>query len=364
MPKQKKDYIIFRLTEENTGGSMPDIPFPPSKTIPAIQEVFDPESNRMRLMRYVPYEKSIWVDEQNADFSWEDFRIGKGIRLQKPEFKDGYLVVNHRQDRLIEYLRKAKNNVENAEINGTNGWTFFEMNLEKESEDHLEWIKQETERNHKIFTMKEDDVKGIAVLMGLSYKDVFDRTKEEVQLAVMDKASQDPDKFEAVLANDLNHYKLEVVDALKVGILKKEGDLVIKWEDGTRAATAPEGTDPIQILAEKMINDTALTSALRNRIRIKKGGYENFKSQEEIIESSVDVLEGLEKTEVIEKLIQENKAKAGILDRSGALFYLGDEKLLMEESTLRGYEAVSEYLLQNEEAYNRAKAKLVIYLTK
>lgn len=361
---QNKDYVIFRITEENNEGSMPDIKFPPSKTISAIQEIYDPKAESRRLIRYIPHEKSIFVDEQKTPFSWEDHRIGKGIRLSKPEFKDGFLVVNKRQQRLLEFMRAAKNNIDNVEYNDVHGWTFFEIDSERESEEHLDLVKRQTEINYKIFTMEEKDIKAIAVLMGLNYKQVFERSAKEVQLAVMDLATQDPDKFEQVLANDLNNYKFEVIEALKLGILYREGDHIIKWEDGTRAATAPDGADPISILAEKMINDKALTDALRNRIRIKKGGYENYKSAEEVIAGSIDVLEGLDKSDVIDRIIQENKNKAGLLEKAGAWFCIDDERLLLEDSDNRGYEAAKEYLLNNEDAYNRAKAKLIIYLTK
>ena len=361
----KKDYVIFRLTRENEGGSMPHIKFPPNKSISAVQEIVD-KDGEIRLIRYIPHEKSIFVDKQQTPFNWDDFRAGKGLRLNKPTFKEGFLVVNKSQNRLLEYMRHAKNNIENSEANSVNGWTFMELNIEKESREELDYLKRQTEVQHRIFTMEENDIKSIAVLMGLNYQEVFKRSKDEVQLAVIDLALQDIDTFDDILSNDLNTYKFEIIEALKLGIFVREGDSVIKWEDGVRAATASHGLDPVQVLAEKMITDKALTDALRNRIRVKKGGYNNFKSDEELIESSVDVLEGLTKTEVIDKAIQMNREKAGLLEKKGATFYLDDEHLFSEEDGSKGYEGAKQYLLSQEgqNAYNRLKAKVVIYLTK
>lgn len=361
---RKKDFTVFQITEPNTGGTVEGMNFPPSKTISPVQEILD-ENGERRLIRYIPTEKSIYVDKQSTPFNWDDYRIGKGVRLQKPEFVDGYMIVNHSQKRLLEFMKASRNNITNAVKNDVRGWTFFEIDLESENKEELESLERFAGIQEKIFHMKQEDAMSLVVLYGVPVETAREESLNAMRMFLIRKAEEDMDKFESFLSDDMNTYKFEIIEAMNLGILIKNGN-IIKWEDGNRAATAPEGQNPISILAEKMLVDKNLTDAIRRRIKIRKGGYDSIKTQEEIIETSVDVLEGLDKDELVDKVLEMNKEGNKLLDRKGAVFYLGDQMLKLEESEHRGgYDAAREYLLDPEgkDAFEQLKAKLILSLS-
>lgn len=360
---KKKDFTVFQITEPNTGGTIEEMRFPPSRTIQPLQEVLDEKGER-RLIRYIPTEKSIYVDEQKTPFSWDDYKIGKGVRLQKPEFVDGYMIVNHSQKRLLEFMKAAKNNIVNAKNNDVRSWTYFEIDLEAENKEELEVLERFAGIQEKIFHMTKEDAMSLIVLYGVPVETAREETLNSMRMFLIRKAEEDMDKFESFLTDDMNNYKFEVIEAMNLGILVKQGN-IIKWEDGNRASTAPEGQDPIAILAEKMLVDKNLTDAIRRRIKIRKGGYDSIKSQEEIIETSVDVLEGLTKDELVDKIIEMNKEGHKLFDRKGAVFHLNEQQLKLEDSEHRGgYDAAREYLLDPEgiDAFEQLKAKLILTL--
>jgi hypothetical protein len=228
MSQTSKTPRIYRLPKKNTNPTKKGVVFPPSVSIPPVDEIYeeykDEEGNvkgRKRIIQYSKGERTIYRDEQSKD--------AKPSKV--PTITEGFLIVSYRETLLIDFLDKCNWNKSNT--NRDEGASILFQGVEK-GQDAAEYVrieKQKWSHHNKIFTMSPDELEALALVVNIGGWE--DKTTEELQRDLLVVANRDPAFFDKVLLSSDSKKKFQVVKATKMGIIKlDQGMCTASWASG------------------------------------------------------------------------------------------------------------------------------------
>lgn len=207
--------------------------FPPSVRMPLYDEIFDAEKGIQRVIRYIPGEKSIYMDEQTSDE-----KIPK-----KPyylEFIDGDKRIDGKQTLLIKYLMTTNKNGSNLERDKTAKIKFFTVDPGQGLQSVMDADEMLSEAQHFCYKGDWDEVAAYAMVCGIP----LDSDPREIRYALRLRATADPKKFMDGLKSPKMKRKYFTMEALKMGIIEKNMSTnTINWKAGNAITQAPMGKD-------------------------------------------------------------------------------------------------------------------------
>ena len=232
-PKKKAEFIPKRKTDEDTPGRKEQI-FSVIKSSGIWYKlrqnnitIYDPQSDKVREIRYCENEPSVFADEQSAN----------AIRSQIV-FKEGLLVVPPAKANLQDYLKLHPGNKANG------GSTFTIINNEAKATVELD---QEFLLLDAVSIVRDKSIDELLPVCMYLNIDVNQRNNE-IRRELLLEAKANPKAFIELMDNPYVRSMSAVKQAVDYNILKNKEDGMY-WMDSGRLITAtPVGQDTITVM--------------------------------------------------------------------------------------------------------------------
>jgi len=239
MSKKIKESYVFSLVKVNEKPTIENVKYPKSILIPCIDEIYDEEEEENRIIRYLPGEKSIFLDQQtNQDLN----------KRASITFFNGHLIVDRRQKQLLDFLRASNANSTNKNrMPGTKA-VYKEYIDGENATERINLDKTTLQAKQAAYDLGIDELIGYARVLGLD----VNRDPAEVRYHMSVIAAENPTKFMKGINNPSTkrkHYLFLAVDAGIITISK--GDNSVRWTDTKVAIVqAPNGIQPIDHMVD------------------------------------------------------------------------------------------------------------------
>jgi hypothetical protein len=205
-----------------------------SKNVRAI----DPETKKIRALRYCPQENSPWVDEQT-----NLAQVGQVL------FDKKYLTVYPDQPNLSAFL-------DNHPDNKANGGILFQlMNKEETFEADIE---SEFKINDAISIIKSrplDELLPVALALNINtnQKDLA------VKHALIKIAKSNPDKFLGTIDSPMVNARSTVSQSLDFQVIEERKGAVVWFDTGKMIVSVPVGQDAVEVMTRFVMTDKGST---------------------------------------------------------------------------------------------------------
>jgi len=229
--------ILFKLVKRRARPSLQGRHYPLYAPIPSTDEIYDPESDGMRTIRYATGEPSIFKDEQS-----EKVKLGSIV------FQNGKIVVDRRNPNLIHFLELSNHNVDNPNRVGERETLFQLVDEGKAAKISVDNILVETQAVNAAISMKWKDLSGYARVLGVD----TDRSADEVKHDMIIIAKNNPQRFLDGIDDPRTKRKQTILDAIKYDIIIIKGR-AISWkigQSGNVIVHVPVGREPVDYLSE------------------------------------------------------------------------------------------------------------------
>lgn len=234
--------VLFKLLVKVAQPATEKRYYPGLKNIPSTDDIYDPSYTKngklgRRSIRYSESEESIYKDEQS-----------RNVVLSDIIFTNGSLKVYPDNPLLIKYLRECNWNIDNKNrIKGKEA-IFYEYNPETVAQRSLENEESSIDAGYKALHMEFNDLKNIARAMSIN----INRSAQEIRHDVVTFAKNHPTEFNNALNSPDMQRKVEIMDAIELGILLYNNRIVkLKGADqDTDIVTVPIGVDMVEFLTD------------------------------------------------------------------------------------------------------------------
>lgn len=235
--KVNKKPSVYQLTKgsRDRKGHMQ---YPVVYMLNAEDTVYDADSGMMRAIRYVPGQKSIFVDEQD-----------KGVKVKSPiVFTKGFLIVDFTNPMLKKYLEMCNRNASNPNRQSNSAPSFKFNDTEAQAKKQLENSRLELDAVTTALNLPLDKLIGYAKVLGVN----VGKSTEEIRYDMKVLAERDPAGFIAGLDNPLTDIKQLILRAKDHKILVIKTDSACWNVNGSHQTivNTPLGVDTIAHLAE------------------------------------------------------------------------------------------------------------------
>jgi len=336
-----KHSVLFSLIRDNSG-SMKGHSGNKAFILEGCMEIVDPRPNKSGtcFIRYIPSEKSIFVDQQTTDFDWNKIQSGEH-KVNDIHFNDGSRLCDMNQVRLIEYLRAAKSNTTNAVINRYYGSTYEEANSKEKSNDTAMSWEAETKLRKQLVEMPEVKLKAIyRVMSNGNINQINEMEVSSIRHNLNVLANKDKAMFDILYSDKLLGVKYDLYEALDKGIVSQHpSDMSMLMMNDRMVKTAPSGTNPIQFFAEWLNMDGQDTLELiRKRIGREKSSTPDIATPEQDAARLIEFMKTNERGE--ELFVSKSPSARAFVYEDGNEVALGNSnklwiKTLVEDEDLR-----------------------------
>ena len=198
----------------------------------------DPDTGKVRAIRYCPQENSPWIDEQS-----QVSLVGSVL------FENKYLTVYPNQPNLISFLELHPDNQKNG------GLLFKLMNKEETFEQDIE---SEFKVNDAISIIKSrplDELLPVALALNINtnQKDLA------VKHALIKIAKSEPDKFLGTIDSPMVNARSTVTQALDFQIIEERKGAVVWFDTGKMIVSIPVGQDSVEVMTRFVMTDKGTT---------------------------------------------------------------------------------------------------------
>ena len=231
--KRTRKPITYRLSRAGKSATYSGQRNTVTYRIPSIDEIYDPETNTNRLIRYVVGESSIFADEQTT----------KNPVLQDIVFQGGILSVRPESASLIKYLEHCNYNQTNPNRREDKKNLFYKVDLEVNAEQRVADEETAVHATYAASTMDAQKLVGYARALGIN----IDRSMYEIKWDMMNFAKSDPVAFLEGIDDPRTERTQVIMDAEQANIITFSGNRnEVCWLLGNTTATivhVPVGAD-------------------------------------------------------------------------------------------------------------------------
>jgi len=234
--------IIFKVAKKNETPATEGRFYPGVQGVPSEDVIFDPIKNKTIPIRYSANEESIYKSEQPAH-----------IELTTILFTNGSFRVYKDNPTLLEYLRVCNYNKGNP--NRVKGKTaiFFEYDPVAQAKELMENESLEIDARHMAKHMDFEELSAIALGVGMN----VNRSVSEIRHDMMNFAKTRPRHFMEALDDPSVKRRTEVLQAIELGILRKEQRAMFLKEPlgDSQICVIPVGQDPLDYFVNWTLED-------------------------------------------------------------------------------------------------------------
>ncbi len=232
----------FKLTKRTSSPALRGRHYPSIKVLPSEEEIYDPQTNKTRTIRYAIGESSIYKDEQPTSVVKSDII-----------FQNGSIIVPYTNPSLIEFLTLSNHNADNPHRKTEKVAMFKELNPAKDAEKSLEIEESVARAKALVFTLPFEEIKGYARVCGVNTRKSAAEIKHDMVLL----AGKDPAGFISGLDDPLTKRQQVVMDACSVNVIEISGKGAF-WKHGDQKnliTPIPSGQDGIVWFSEWTMTD-------------------------------------------------------------------------------------------------------------
>jgi len=237
--------IVFRLLKRAENPSTQGRHYPLSYRIPSVDQVYDEQAQRARVIRYAIGEQSVFQDEQKN----EKPVIGDVI------FSNGSIVVDKRETLLLEYLKSS--NYYKSNNNRMPGITplYDIVDHSINAEATVNSIELEHTAVDTALRMTPQQLVAYCDANGIN----SNRSMYELKHDVLSLAKRDPEKFLENASNATTDMSQVIKDAIKFKLIymnKTEREFgFLNGKDKEMIVAVPQGNDMIEYFVEYCMTD-------------------------------------------------------------------------------------------------------------
>lgn len=270
----RKDFqaTTYWLSSRNDEPSLEGKFYPPSYTIPAIDEIYmewENENGELesgnRIIRYVPGEQSIFADEQSE-------QANNTKRLGRIEFVEGRLVVQGIEKLKKQYLDLCSWNSKNVEFRMPGKSTiFFEEDLPKTAEELLDQKRVLYTIQGLIFEQSEEELRALAMTFDIRGYDT--RSTNELRKELLEYAEYNPANFKEEYESEERKRKYWIMRGLEEGVFDfNEQEHVYSVIPGgeQQILAVPRWANPIDFFAEASLTKESVKEVVDDMIKYMK----------------------------------------------------------------------------------------------
>ena len=238
--KRTRKPNTYRLTNVSKSSSYAGQRNTVTYRVPSIDEIYDPETNKNRLIRYVAGESSIFADEQTTE---------KPL-LQDIVFQGGILSVRPESATLINYLETCNYNQDNPNRRSGKKMLFYKVDIESNAEEKVYDEETSIHASYMASTMDPQKLVGYARAIGIN----IDRSMYEIKWDMINYAKTDPQSFIEGMDDPKTERMQVVMDAEESNIITFSGRRnEVNWILGSTKPTivhTPVGVDKRQFFVD------------------------------------------------------------------------------------------------------------------
>lgn len=200
-----------------------------------------------RQIRYMPDQRSVFVDEQNENLP-DPSAANIDRFVSKPKFVNGLLMVKRNQKNLLNFLRTHPENEENQElrVNSKQKSVFRERNAEKIAAANNAKTMKVIKAEGLVFTA---DFQSKILPIARYLKIDVDQPASLVIHDVKIYAAGNPEEFLALMDSEKVQRVYRIEEAVSQGVLNITGQRIL-WSDGRQIVDVPVNLDPVHYLSE------------------------------------------------------------------------------------------------------------------
>jgi hypothetical protein len=210
-------------------------------------QVYDKETDTVRLITYAPGEKSIFVDEQS-----------QYAKREPVVFRNGYLMVPKTNPTLKKFLAVHPSNV----ANGGNIFKLQDLRVDKEKE-----LKQEFEVFDAVSLVRTKTIDEL-IPVAMYFHVNTDRPADEIKFDLLRIAKSKPSAFVEAFDNPTVKTKAILRKANDYQIIKVKEDGCYWTDSGSMIVSVPVGKDPYDVLTRFCLteNGSSVMSSIEEEL--------------------------------------------------------------------------------------------------
>jgi hypothetical protein len=229
--------VIFQLTHKRKNPALEGRFYPLQQRLPSIEEIYDPETETTRQIRYAVGETSIFKDEQ-----------ARNVKLADIVFQNGKVIVDKTNPKLLQFMELSNHNQGNPNRIRGKEVIFKKLDSSASAKASVDTIVLESQAVSLCLTTDFAKLKGYARVLGRDINVSADEIRHDMILL----AKKDPKKFIDGLDDPTTRRSQTLLDAREYGIIMISGRSV-KWNIGDNKGiiiNTPIGRDVMEYLSE------------------------------------------------------------------------------------------------------------------
>jgi len=249
--------IVFRLTHKNETPATEGRFYPGVQRVPSEDVIFDPVTKKSIPIRYSVNEETIYKSQQPSN-----------VELTDIIFTNGTLRVYEDKPTLIEYLRLCNWNKGNENRMRGKSHIFYEYNPEIVAAQMIEDEELEIDARSAAKNMDFEELKQLALGVGMN----VNRSAKEIRHDMMVFAKTQPRVFLESMDNPTLKRRVEVLEAIELGILVKEQRAMYMKETlgNVSLCVIPVGQDPVNYFTEWTLSEKEGEEAMKTITKKRK----------------------------------------------------------------------------------------------
>ena len=321
-------------------------------------------------IRYIPYEKTCWVENQKTEF--DPANPHKHGRPEKIPFTQNAIVVFPDEDPcLLEYLQAYPAYEENREYQKYQGvLAYHREDLEGDAMNDLEYAKARAEVLNTIISMTDEEAIDLAIMLERLPESRRKSVKGSlIKQALIEVGEEDPSEIMDAVNSDLREDKALIISALDKGILVYGNDkkTLITFANGDKFVQNMMGENALHDAALKVNRSEGVKNSIRTAMHQNSQLDKDFKNDiEKDAELAIPFLKerGIETAEDLFNTCEsEYKEDLSYCYKMHAPYYkliYKDKDVFMkdDESKVKGKKAAIEFLSKNKPHFNYLASRL------
>lgn len=318
---------VFVLNHQNEKPSIERQHFPNSVSLKLQDRILDKGKGKMRIIKVVEGEMSIYQDEQTLEGQ-------KREPIRAMFSQRGDIVIEQRENFKLDFFMKSNFNGSNSERDQNVKPMFYMLELGKGIKHQMNQDKVEAEA--RTWCLSDDTKFKSIVRYGRVLGVDVDRDPDEVRWALLQIAKKDPQKFMDGLNNKYTIRKFYVLDAIDKGIFRIDSQSnTLLWKTGALIVSAPMGNHPVDYFVDMSISTTQMDMVFQTMKGLVEPEQQANTSSEAKKTGGDD---GKAKSKTATELLIDKATELGIITKKGPWHYFADHKWMGNEKTIEALE--------------------------
>lgn len=237
--------VVFVLLKRNKNNPGEGKDYPAAVIVPTIDEIYEESEDKKgnivqknRVIRYIPGEPSIYMDEQSDDAKY---------RPEPIVIREGQFIVDHREVLLIEFMRKSNGNANTKNRMPGRTAIYRERRAQDAAKEYVKTQQADLDMRNLIMDLDPYELEAYALVLGDKLAE--EKDTETIRRDLLVLANTNPKKFKEGMENADSIRKVHIIKACKANIIICDNSRnEIRWPGGKLLKKVPMQMDAVDFL--------------------------------------------------------------------------------------------------------------------